>query len=246
VNRTVLPHDLHVLVAGFRRVPDSLYLLEGKEYQAVARIQPGMGGEGGIYATVTAQHASHWGEENVIRGVLQERISSAMNARQRLAADVWAAQVEKITNAASLRNTDFTLEHAAPSLRTLLGRYADMGFFANPRFLELARPVISHLLRSTPGSTQRRQAALDLVTLFSREERTLETLSLSSITAEVQLTQAMYQYLSVRTINLSNANQYLDLNDFYAFYKQRANSGQLTTSQTIQGWLRAWRLPFTE
>ena len=216
------PHEFHLFAGGYRGQPGRV------------TITAGQGGEFGLLARATlpggGMDRADWGSEAAIRLFW--------------GADVAARQADQPAQVSPWLAAEQALITAAPSQVTAeLGHYATQGLFADPREQQALRPATDALLASAPGSPERAVAARALTTHFRERERLLDTVSVSSATAEIQMLQTLSSYLAKHDIVVQNPAHRIDVVALYAHYRDLLADGQLTTRSTVASWLKAWDVP---
>ena len=218
----IQPHEFHLFAGGLRGQPGRV------------GIAAGQGGEFGLFARATLPvgglDPSQWTSEDAIRRLWASDVQ-AQQAEQPAQVSPWLA-VEQGLVGASLRE-----------VKTTLSGYAAQGLFADPREQQALRPVTDALLASAAGSPERAASAHALTTHFRDRERLLETVSVSSATAEIQMLQTLSSYLSRHKIVVQDATHRMDVVALYGEYRQLLAQGSLTTRGTVEGWLKSWNVP---
>ena len=192
-------------------------------------------GEFGLFARATLPakvgvDPAQWGSEAAIR--------------QFWGADVKARQADQPVQVSAWLAEEHALIKATPSqVKAALGNYAEQGLFADPREQRAVRPATEALLSSMAGSPERAAAARALTTHFRERERLLDTVSVSSATAEIQMLQTLHSHLARHEIVVQNAIHQIDVVVLYGEYRELLAQGKLTTRSTVEGWLKAWDVP---
>ena len=225
-------HELHKFGAGFRGYP----ALEGRALVFYA----GQGGETGAFARMTDPGPLNSLGENV--GVGDE------------------AGIKQffVQNLDALRS--FPLDHqhwtemklkvaAAPNkyVEMIVSSYRSVGHFGDPREQAALKGTLDSLLTSQPGSPQRTLAAQTLYRNFEARDRLLSTVSVSGMTAEIQMGQVLHRYLKLdqpgRRVDVGQPDNTVDVVEVYKLYQRMADGGELTTRATVDGWLTQWGVP---
>lgn len=217
------PHEFHLFAGGLRGQPGRV------------TITAGQGGEFGLFARATLPakvgvDPAQWGSEAAIR--------------QFWGADVKARQSDQPAQVSAWLAEEHALIQATPSqVKAALGNYAEQGLFADPREQRAVRPATEALLSSAAGSPERAAAARALTAHFRERERLLDTVSVSSATAEIQMLQTLHSHLARHGIVVQNATHQIDVVVLYGEYRELLAQGKLTTRSTVEGWLKAWDVP---
>lgn len=222
-------HELHKFAAGFRGYP----ALEGR-----ARVfYAGQGGETGALARLTDPAPSNSLGENVgaaDEARIKQYFADDLNALRSfpLNHQFWESMTQKVTAA----QNDY--------VQMIVFSSQGIGYFADPREQAKLNGTLDALLTSQPGSPERAVAAQALYRNFEARDRLLSTVSVSGMTAEIQMAQVLHRYLQLdqpgRRVDVGRPDNSIDVVAVYQLYRQMADGGQLTTRATVTGWLQEW------
>jgi hypothetical protein len=217
-------HELHKFLGGFRRLPVALGWLAGQ------------GGEQGLFARCTGDlfgvGDDGWGSEAEIfkrwnRDIELRRSNNEMLQKLNLPDPVIALA-----------------EGSREQVLAELSEFTKLGYFADPREREAARPMVDTLLSTRPHSLQRVGAARSLMAHLSERARAGDTVSVSGATAEIQTLQTLYRYLNEHRLDVRNPGHTIDAAAVYRLYREMLARGELTTRATVESWLTHWQVPY--
>jgi hypothetical protein len=235
-------HDLHLLFGGFRASPAPLDHL------------PGLGGEKSLFASLTDS-------------VRLEKETTAPQRRQ----EILSRFKDIIVTFRTQVNDAFGQSPRARFYELLLGQTPDLSRESVLKGLDRAyrigwfsdsneAPTIAPLLQAaaeTPSRNTRINALERLVdNLTQRAVRDLGPLSVSSVTAELQILQATYDFFSEARLLLlppdrsyrvfMDGTKVFDFRRFYEFYIAKHENGDLISRDEVREALRSAGVSFIE
>lgn len=225
-------HELHKFVAGFRGHPS----LEGRPWVHFA----GRGGETGAFARMTDPGPINSLHEKVgvadiaaVRGFFEDDI----RGRQTYVLDRghWDYMENKLIAAESRYVSD------------VVGANDGVGYIADPREQVKLQGTITKLLVSAPNSPERIESVKKLYENFRSRDALLEQVSVSGMTAELQMAQVLHRYLKLdrpaERVDVTDPTQRIDAVEVYRLYQRMTTDGELIQRGTVQSWLNDWKVP---
>jgi hypothetical protein len=223
-------HELHKFAAGgFRGLPH----LEGRALISFA----GQGGENGAFARMTDPgQFGNVGDQVGVRDVegVKAFFLRNWNALRDFPLDRqhWSTMTTKLIAADNLY------------VANVVGSNFDVGYFTDPRQQTLLRGVTSDLLNSEPNTPQRIASASALFRNYELRDQLLDRVSVSGVTAEIQMAQVLHRYLRLdepnKSVDVRVPGAAIDVVAVYQLYRGMLDSGILTNRSTIESWLRDW------
>jgi hypothetical protein len=212
-------HEWHRAITGFRTVPSS----------ALGGIQPGMGGEGGMFARLTD-------ELDDIPDSLSTQDIVAFLVRQ----DFSSVQLER--DPESVRRNWQRLRARwleVDDMRSLLNELVATGWVADLRERLSLTPTLEVIKNSAAGSDERQRAIDDLIDNLRRREQQLRVVSVHGTTAEIQAVQAFEQHVRRRGLGFDVPGDRIDAVALYETYRQLLRAGRLISVDDVAAALDA-------
>jgi hypothetical protein len=223
-NKGVVPHEFHKMLGGFRSEPGSLMWT------------PGMGGEYGIIARITDEYEQDipddFGDMREVLPFLQKSERTFQSNAQKIDPNHWPNIFDQLSTGdqAAVKETVSALRQA--------------GYVAEPQLKQLLEPLFKTLRTTVPGSPQRLAAAKAVVENMQQREKSLQTLSVSGITAELQMAQTFARYLKINRLDTSNPNDQVDAVAVYRLYRDMLSKGELISRDRVEEMLKIWGRPY--
>ena len=216
-------HELHKFIGGFKQDPGH------------GAIDAGRGGETSLFARMTDFFNDHdiptnWGSESAIRDYWRDHRSAVRTSNPALATRL-DADLHSLSHAGREQVLD------------KLAYYRNVGYFADPKQEAKLRPSVEALLANAPGTPARARAAQAIVDNFRERARNPDVVSVSGGTAEVQMAQTLYRYMAENKLDFKRPNDRIDVVEVYKLYRRMAAAGELTSRETVKGWLEQWGVP---
>lgn len=222
-------HELHKFVGGFRGHPR----LEGRPWVQFA----GRGGETSAFARMTDPGPSNSVGEKVgvndLAGV-RSYFENDLNSRNSNALDRghWDYMENKLIAADN------------SYVGMVVGSSYGIGYFADPREQLKLQGTIAKLLGSAPNSPDRIESVRKLYDNFKSRDARLEQVSVSGMTAELQMAQVLHRYLKLdrpgERVDVTDPTQRIDAVEVYRLYRRMTADGELIQRGTVRGWLDGW------
>jgi hypothetical protein len=202
-------HDLHKFIGGFRG------------YAGAGTFSPGMGGEWGLIARLTDEYSDNSYASNVFD-------------RRELTRALRGALVDDIPSTTSWPSVASQLTAATPEqIKETAKSWGDSGLYADPSQEAIVRPMVQRLSSTTANSPDRAAAAKAITQHFAGRARALEQVSISGVTAEIQMLQTISSYVKENNINFGDGSAKLDAVKVYEHYVRLLNAGRLVSRQDV-------------
>jgi hypothetical protein len=234
------PHDLHLFFNGFNRQ------FAPKE----SNLQLSDGGESSLFARLTdyplvdfAQLSSNKAERHAY---FEEILTNVLTAFFPSSSSVEAAKL-----AVSINNDDYrnivALSTEAPTnkfislspIRQQVNIFMKQGYLANP----ITRPALMDAFREMVGteanSPARRAAVQKLVDINLQTIEKTRTPSVAAIAGQLQLTEALNLFVYSKILPSRESEKEIDFSEFYDFYRDQVDQGNLVTYEMTERWMRA-------
>ena len=224
-------HELHKFVVGFRGHPS----LQGRPWLSFA----GQGGETGAFARMTdpGQYNS-LGEKvgvkdaNAVREFFEQDLK--MRADFKLDRGNWAYMENKL------------IESPSSYVAMVLDSQFGVGYYADPHEQAELKGTLATLRASEPNSPERIASVRALYKNLQSRDARLESVSVSGMTAELQMAQVLHEYLKLdrpeQRIDVTDPQQQIDAVQVYRLYQRMIASGELIQRGTVQTWLTDWNV----
>jgi hypothetical protein len=220
-------HDLHLFLFGFSRVPS----------RHPNNSQPGMGGEGGLFADLTTEFGAHVKELRSPNKLLRHpRLKDALVGQFKL---MHAKNPKDLA-------TDFrSLQSSSPEeVRTFfINNVLKEGHATNPAYAKELMPLLQKVQTSAANTPQREAAIRELSAKYSEFEKVLELPSLRAMTEELKLLEATMLYGAqtgfIRTDGKPPVGEQglFNFAKFKQFFNEQNAKGELVAEGQVKAWL---------
>jgi hypothetical protein len=225
-NKGVVPHEFHKMLGGFRIEPGSLMWT------------PGMGGEYGIIARITDEYVADipedFGDMREVLPFLQRSERAFQSSAQKVDPNHWPNIFDQLSSG------DRT------AVKAKISELRKSGLVAEPQLKQLLEPLFKTLRTTEAGSPQRLAAAQAVIENMQQREKALQTLSVSGITAELQMAQTFARYLKINRLDTRNPNDQVDAVAVYRLYRDMLSKGELISRGRVEDMLKIWGRPYVQ
>jgi hypothetical protein len=224
-------HDMHLFFTGFQRLftlpPRDLQLAEIGESSYVARAT--LDKEIGLQALPKDKVERHQVIENNLKSKLSQAKQIADLGDKRPALIETAPYRELV----ELSNQTFPKSNASP-VREDFQKYKNLGFFANPGSRPELFSILKNVVDSPAVSVQRIEAIEKLAQIDRLNTAQIDRPSIAALTGQVQLVEALNMYVHGIVLPNVMGEPVFDFKDFYNFYVQQVDQGNLVTYQQVE------------